>query len=122
MTEKEISNIYRELEKLGPILPGTLSEQWNVCGQQGCRCKDKKNPVKHGPYYQLSYTIGGKSSTMFVKQERLEEVRKGMRNYRKFKELYHELLLASVLQTRTQGTKKNAKKAAKKKTKSRKQG
>ena len=45
--------------------PGSLREQYNVCGKAGCRCKDPKKPQKHGPYYQLSYTWRGKSSTPF---------------------------------------------------------
>jgi len=73
--ERRIKQLKEKLIQLGPMLPGSLSEQWNVCGTPQCRCKDPEKPVKHGPYYQLSFTVGGKSSTMFIKKEDLPEVR-----------------------------------------------
>ena len=54
--QRRIEKIKAELEGLGGMHPGSISEQYNVCGTPGCRCKDKKNPQKHGPYYQLSFT------------------------------------------------------------------
>ena len=63
-----IRQIKDMLSQLGPVLPGSLSTQWNVCGKPGCRCKDPKKPRKHGPYYQLSFTVDGKSSSLFVKK------------------------------------------------------
>ena len=40
--------------------PDSINEQYNVCGSPNCKCKDKKNPQKHGPYYYLSFTFKGK--------------------------------------------------------------
>ena len=64
-----LRNKIQELLASGPMLPGSISKQWNVCGNPNCRCKDKDNPKKHGPYYQLSFTIGGKSSSMFLNRD-----------------------------------------------------
>lgn len=50
-----------------PVLPGTVGEHYNVCGKTPCRCKDKDNPQKHGPYYQLSYNLKGKNSSIASK-------------------------------------------------------
>ena len=60
--------------------PGSLSEQYNVCGTAGCRCKDARKPVKHGPYYHLNYTWRGKSRTEFVKEEAVEVSRQQLEN------------------------------------------
>ena len=98
-----VEELQRQLRELGPVLPGSISEQWNVCGKAGCRCKAKKNPKKHGPYYQLSYTIAGKSSTMFIKPRDLEEARRRLENYREYRRLCNELVLAWVAQARTEG-------------------
>lgn len=76
--------------------PGSLSEQYNVCGNPTCRCKDRKNPKRHGPYYQLSYTHKGKSTTEFVKKENTPEMRQQLSNYRKFKKLTEEWVDLSV--------------------------
>ena len=53
---------------MGDLRPGSLSTQYKVCGSPGCRCKATP-PIKHGPYYQVSYTRKGKSSSKFVKKE-----------------------------------------------------
>lgn len=73
--------------ELGEISPGSLSKQYNICGNPRCKCKDPVNPKKHGPYYNLSYTWNGKGRTEFVRKERIEEVREQIKNYKKMKEL-----------------------------------
>ena len=85
--EQQIQKIKKQLVNLGPMLPGSLSEQWNVCGTPGCRCKDSQKPVRHGPYYQLSFSVKGRSSTLFVRPEDVSEVRRRIQRYQRFKEL-----------------------------------
>ena len=97
--------LYQKILNLGPMLPGSLSEQWNVCGQARCRCKSKENPKKHGPYYQLSYSVKGKSSSFFVKKKDLREVKKRMENYKKFKVMSNDLLLLWIKEARENGFK-----------------
>ena len=82
--QRQIEKIKRDLAALGDLRPGSLSTQYNVCGSPGCRCKADP-PVKHGPYYQLSNTRKGKSSTKFVKKEDLTTVRKQLKNYERMK-------------------------------------
>ena len=85
--EKRIEIIKKKLSALGGMRPGSLSTQFNVCGNPTCRCKDKDNPKKHGPYYQISYTHKGRSKSEFVKKEDLAEVKKQIGNYQRFKQL-----------------------------------
>jgi len=85
------------------MLPGGISEQWNVCGKPGCKCKDRHNPRKHGPYFQLSFTVGGKSSSMFLKREELAAARRCVRNYSRLKALTQQLLRARVAWARKGG-------------------
>ncbi len=88
--EKRIKTIKRKLSALGDMRPGSLSTQFNVCGNPACRCKDLENPKRHGPYYQLSYTHKGRSKSEFVKKEDLAEVKKQIKNYQQFKKLTAE--------------------------------
>lgn len=88
--ERQIEHRKQQLAELGPMHPGSLSEQYNVCGKPGCRCKDAKKPQKHGPYYQLSFTWRGKGRTRFVRAERLAEMRQKIANYKRFRELTDE--------------------------------
>ena len=101
--ERKVAQLKERLMRLGPMLPGSISEQWNVCGTPGCRCKDPDEPVRHGPYYQLSFTVGGKSSTMFIKKEDLPEARRRLKYYDKFKMLCTELLHAYIALSRKNG-------------------
>jgi len=93
---KRIQGVKRELMKLGDIRPGSLSMQYNVCGKPNCHCKDKKNPRRHGPYYQVSYTRKGKSRTEFVRSEDVPEVRRHIANYAKFRKLVDTWIELSI--------------------------
>ena len=85
--EARIAQIQQEIAALGADLqPGVLTQQYNVCGKAGCRCKAHP-PQKHGPYYQLSFTRKGKSTTQFVKRQDLPLVRQQVRNYRRLTKL-----------------------------------
>jgi hypothetical protein len=84
--ERRIERIQRELQALGDLRPGSLSEQYNVCGVEGCHCKASP-PKKHGPYYQLSFTRKGKSTTRFVRREEVAVVRRQLKNYAKLRAL-----------------------------------
>ncbi len=86
LIERQINKIKRDLVALGDLRPGSLSTQYNVCGTPGCRCKASP-PKKHGPYYQISYTRKGKSSSKFVKKKDLPAIRKQMKNYTRMKTL-----------------------------------
>lgn len=100
---EKVERIKRKLISLGPILPGSIGEQWNVCGTSGCKCKDLVNPKKHGPYYQLSFSVGGRSSSLFIRKEDLSEARKRVRNFQEFKKLTTELIQANVALIRKNG-------------------
>lgn len=74
------------------MLPGGISRHWNVCGKVNCRCKDPKRPVKHGPYYQLSFTLEGKSSSFFIKEKDLPRARQLIEHHQTFRELSTALI------------------------------
>ena len=57
-------------------------------------------PQKHGPYYQVSCTRKGKSSSKFVKEKDLPTVRKQLKNYERMKLLMERWIdLATELST-----------------------
>lgn len=100
--EGRIGEIKTELATLGQMHPGSISKQYNVCGSPGCRCKAPKNPKKHGPYCQLSWTWRGKSGTAFVKKDELAEAEMLVSNYRRFRDLVDEWVDLAVEQRRAQ--------------------
>jgi hypothetical protein len=85
--EHRIQTIKAQLTALGDMRPGSLSKQYNVCGKPGCRCKDPKNPKRHGPYYQLSYVHRGKSTSQFIRPRLLKTVKAEITTYKTFRKL-----------------------------------
>ena len=83
---RQIERVKGQLAALGDLRPGSLSTQYNVCGTPGCRCKASP-PEKHGPYYQVSFTRKGKSSSKFVRKQDLPAVRRELKNYEGMKAL-----------------------------------
>ena len=85
--EARIVQVKRQLQAQGPMRPGSLSRQYNVCGKPGCRCKDPKHPRRHGPYYQLNYVYRGTKTSKFIRREVLKQVQAELANYKKFRRL-----------------------------------
>ncbi len=93
--EERIGHIKTKLSRLGELRPGVLSEQYNVCGSPGCRCKENP-PEKHGPYHQLSWTRRRKSRTRFIRESELRTVRTQVTNYQRLQELVSDWVDASI--------------------------
>jgi len=73
--EKEIVEIKKELLGIGEMRPGSLSTQY------------RKPKEKIGAYYQLSYMHKMKSRTDYVRLPFLEQTRKQVETYKRFKTL-----------------------------------
>lgn len=97
---QRVTAIQRELAALGPMRPGSLSEQYNVCGTPGCHCKDAKKPRKHGPYYHLNYTWRGRARTEFVKAADVASARQQIERYKRFRALTEEWVDLSLERAR----------------------
>jgi len=101
---KKLKDRLIELLNEGPMIPGSIRKQWNVCGMPGCRCKNSKNPQKHGPYFQLSFTLAGKSTSMFVREAEFSELTELTKRYREFKSLSLQLVQSYVADERSKRT------------------
>lgn len=88
--EQQIARIKQQLVEIGPLHPGSLSRQYNVCGKPGCRCKDPKHPRRHGPYYKISYVFRGRFTTRHVSPKNLKTVRAELANHKQLKKLLED--------------------------------
>ena len=106
--QERIHRIKAEISSIDEMTPGSISKQFNVCGNPKCKCKDPDNPKKHGPYFQLSYTRKSRSTTEYIKKEVLADVRKELNNYLTFKKLMEQWIDLSIetRKLRSQGYKK----------------
>jgi hypothetical protein len=93
--EGKIAKLKAALMTLGDLQPGSLSEQYNVCGTPGCHCKADP-PRKHGPYYQVSFTWQGRSKSQFVRREHVATVRQHLRTYQRLRALVEEWIAAGL--------------------------
>jgi len=92
---RRIERIQQQLLELGDLRPGSLSEQYNVCGNPRCRCKEDP-PKRHGPYYQLSWTRAKKSTTRFIRKPDAPTVKQQMKNYELLRTLVEDWVDASI--------------------------
>ena len=88
--EQQIARIKKNLVVLGPLHPGSLSKQYNVCGKPGCRCKARPKPQRHGPYFKVSYVFRGRFNSRFVSRRDVKTVRSELANYKQLKKLTEE--------------------------------
>ena len=84
---KNILLLKDELKTITSMRSGSLSQQYNVCGSPGCKCKDPVTPKKHGPYFKLRTKINGKGTTKFVKDQDVARAKEQLANYKKFNRL-----------------------------------
>ena len=87
--ENEIRRIKKELSGLRPMRPGTLSLQYKAPAE------------KKGAYYQLSYTHKMKSRTQYVRPEWVDEIRRQIEVYKRFKKLIEEWIDLSIEYSQT---------------------
>ena len=89
-----IDDIKKEILSIGPVLPGSLSKQLMRCGKSNCKCAN--GGKRHGPYWQLSWTVGSKSGSKYVKADQVPEIKERIKNYKKLQSLLNELLNANL--------------------------
>ena len=61
-TPHEYEQLKQQLVTLGLVRPGSLVRRYMPCGKPGCRCMAEP-PILHGPYYQWTYRLRGKTIT-----------------------------------------------------------
>ena len=84
------AGIAAELASLGFALPGTLIERHVRCGRANCRCHADP-PVLHGPYWQWTRKVAGKTITRLVSDDQLDDYRQWLDNDRRLRALVAEL-------------------------------
>ena len=68
--------------EIGPILRGTIMRRFMRCGKQQCRCRATP-PMLHGPYYQWTRKIGGKTVNRTLRHPEAERVQDWIKNGKK---------------------------------------
>jgi hypothetical protein len=69
-----------ELAQIGFIRPGSLVSRTTSCGKPGCRCQGDP-PQRHGPYYQWSRAIAGKTISRRLNESEADLYRDWIANW-----------------------------------------
>ena len=94
--EEEMAGIQEKLARLGRMHPGSISQQYQVCGRPGCRCGHPTDPKKHGPYGKLSYVHRGKKVCRFVRADNAAEMEIRLATYKEFRKLTDRWIKLSI--------------------------
>lgn len=95
---REIDRIKQQLLALGPMHPGSVSHQYQVCGNPACRCMHPKRPRRHGPYCKLAYVHRGKPVCRFVRADCVQALKERLAFYKKFRLLTGKWIELSIKQ------------------------
>ena len=80
------------VSRVEPMRRGSVSERWVKCSRRGCRCSETPE-ARHGPYFSLTRTVGGKTRSRFLSREEAEIVRRQIdaaHRFRRHLEAYWE--------------------------------
>jgi len=94
--DEKILQLKQQLLALGPLHPGSLSRQYQVCGKPGCKCCHPKKPRPHGPYTKLTYVYHGKFTCRFVRAQSVREVAVLLATFKIFRQLTDDWIALSV--------------------------
>ena len=72
------------LLELDFVRPGSVVKRFMPCGKPSCRCMGKP-PRLHGPYYQWSYKLRGKTVSMRLTSEQAKLCQEWLENHRRLK-------------------------------------
>ncbi len=93
--ERRYRTLAAELARLGFISPGSLVVRETSCGKQGCRCQADP-PQRHGPYYQWSRAVVGKTVSRRLDERQAELYRDWIANRRRLEAIIAEMEAVSA--------------------------
>lgn len=87
---KRYQEIAAQLAKGGFILKGSVVERFLTCGNPGCQCRADP-PRLHGPYWQWSTRVEGKTVTRRISREQARCYREWIDNRRRAEQVLEEM-------------------------------
>jgi len=88
----------QQILKLGYVRPGSLVRRFMRCGTPNCRCMANP-PQLHGPYYQWSYKVKGKTRSVRLTEEHAGYCEMYLKNHRQLRRLVRQMEQHSIKKT-----------------------
>ena len=80
----------REVATVPPIRRGSLVRRFMPCGKAGCRCQASR-PELHGPYYQWTRKVRGKTATVRVTPAQAKLLEEWIHNGRRLDRILRQM-------------------------------
>jgi hypothetical protein len=80
--EAKLARLKQELAAVGFITSGSVVCRYMPCGKPGCRCQADP-PQLHGPYWQWTRAVGGKTMTRRLTEEQAKLYQEWIANRRR---------------------------------------
>jgi len=94
----KLQALQRAILTLGFVRPGSLVRRYMACGNLSCRCMARP-PRLHGPYYQWTYKVAGKTKTMRLSEEQARLCQEWLSNHKQLKRLVRQMEQLSLRET-----------------------
>ena len=86
------STLLRQISELGDFQPGSITSATRRCGKPGCHCA-KPNDPGHGPHFQLTQKIGGKTASQnLASSAAVRKAEAEIAEFRRFRSLTSKLV------------------------------
>jgi hypothetical protein len=95
---KSYEAIKAGLQRLGYVRPGSLVRRFMPCGKPSCRCMSDP-PALHGPYYQWTLRIQGKTKTVRLNEYQARLCEEWIANHKKLKDIIRRMEAMSLKET-----------------------
>lgn len=84
--ERRYRALATELAQIGLISPGSVVVRTTSCGKPGCRCQGDPSQ-RHGPYYQYSRAVAGKTVSRRLDARQAELYREWIANRHRLEQI-----------------------------------
>ena len=88
--EQRYRELAAELATIGLIHAGSLTRRYTRCATPGCKCHADP-PQPHGPYYQWSAKVNGKTVTRRLSASEAELYEEWIANDRRLRDLIQQM-------------------------------
>ena len=88
--EHRYRQLAEQLGEIGMISPGTLTRRYTRCTSPGCKC-NADPPQPHGPYWQWTRKIDGKTVTRRLTPTEAKLYREWLANDRKLRRIIDQM-------------------------------
>jgi len=95
-------SLLKKIDQIGPVLKGSVSASYTRCGQANCACQEDP-PQLHGPYWQWSTSVDGKTVSRRLSNEERQTYQEWVNNRKRLEATIqdmHELALEAAATAR----------------------